>query len=211
MRTLIIIFLALTYWHCHSQPKTINIPTYNDGDTTLWYGWKTELIDELKLDDLLKINEFRFRLWTDNQVIDVTDRKGTVTTFEREYDEKNYQKKGKLYSETVKIVEPTLSQFLELLKSSGIIELSSEEDIDGWAQGFDGITYTIEYSTAEEYNFRTYWTPDIQPELPEAVLVENFVQKTNELLNLKMVYDQFFAKLPKGCYNNGDIIMTCKE
>lgn len=211
MRTSIIVLLILISWSCKSQPKKASIPTYDDGDTTLWYGWKTELIDELKLDDLLNTDGFRFRLWTDNQVIDISQNSGKVVTFEREYDEKNYQKKGKLHSETAKVVEPTLSQFLQLIQSSKILELPSEDEIEGWAQGFDGITYTVEYSTTSEYYFRTYWTPDIQPELPEAVLVENFVQQTKKQLNLKMLYDQFFAKLPKGCYNNGDIIMTCKE
>ena len=38
MRTLIIVLLILTSWSCQSQPKKTSIPTYNDGDTTLWYG-----------------------------------------------------------------------------------------------------------------------------------------------------------------------------
>lgn len=195
------------------QNKSVSIPIYENGDTIYGYGWIKKLVNELKLESLTNTKEnFRFRVWTSNQVIDISKDFGHVISFERAYSEKNHKRnrEGKLYTSKAIIVSNTLNELHELIKNSGILTLPSEENIEGWKLGVDGITYTIEISTSEEYFFKTYWTPQVFPDLKEAVIVLNFVKEIRKLLNLKMVYDQFFSTLPNGCYNTGDISVICK-
>ena len=195
MKHLATFILTLKIFCCNTQPNVSHIPTYTDGDTTLWYGWKMELADELKLDNLLTSPEFRFRFWTDNQLVDLSNESGTVICYEREYKENDWkrEKKRRLHSKKFDLSQADIDQLHELLNSSGLLQLPSEDEIVGWAKGHDGITYTVELTTNNEYHFRTYWTPGVQLELTEAKLVFDFVNDLNELLQLKTKYDQFFA------------------
>lgn len=213
MKHLATFILTLQIFYCNAQVNTANIPTYRDGDTTLWYGWKMELVDELKPDNLLTSPEFRFRFWTDNQLVDLANESASVICYEREYRENDWkrEKKRRLHTKRFDLSQADFDRLHELLNSSGILELPSEEDIEGWVEGLDGITYTVELAINSEYHFRTYWTPSVQLELAEAKLVFDFVNDLKELLQLQTKYDQFFAELPKGCYNNGDITVICKE
>ena len=213
MKSIITIILILQIFCCNAQQNVAHIPLYKNGDTTLWYGLKSELINEIQLDDFLTSPEFRFRFWTNNQLIDISEDSGFVICYERKYKDNDWKrkKKRKLYTKKFELSQVEMNQLRELLDSSGILELPSEEDIEGWSLGLDGITYTVELADNSEYHFRTYWTPNVQTELSEAKLVNDFINNLNDILELKNKYDQFFAKLPKGCYNNGDITVICKE
>jgi len=104
---------------------------------------------------------------------------------------------------------------LKLIKSSAILNLPTDNLIKGWKQGFDGITYIIEYSTKEHYSFKTYWTPQMQDTLREGKLVQSFVNSVFELADAKNIWRTFSKTIPYECYINGGNIacnvLTKKE
>ena len=98
---------------------------------------------------------------------------------------------------------------MRLIQSSTILSLPTDNLIKGWKQGFDGITYIIEYSTKEQYSFKTYWTPQMQDTLREGKLVQSFVDRIFKLAGAKNIWRIFSKTIPYQCYINGGNI-ACK-
>jgi hypothetical protein len=181
--------------------------------------WKLELEKEIKLRNINQDSKvYHFRYWNDGQVVDIwkkSDSKitGSITNYTREYIEDNWRKKKKpkTYYNKVKINIEIAKEALNFIHQSKINDLPTDRLIEGWEQGCDGISYSIELFSNGKYSMKSYWTPKAQDSLKEALLVQNFITTFEEMLNLKYLYNKFFDTLPVGCYNTGSIIVTCKE
>jgi hypothetical protein len=199
--------------------KTINVPRYKNGDTTLWYKWQHERDDKLKLTHLISSTDnFHFRLWTDGQAIDIwtDDNKtffGLLTNFTDSYEpydmKKQKSKPSTTFANQVQLDTSLARQSYNLIKV--ISSIPSQDSIKGWGLGFDGISYLFETSTPSYYSFKSYWTPNAQDtNLVEAKQIQKFVDEIYVLLNLRNEYDKFFATLKPGSYTSDHFIITTK-
>lgn len=110
-----------------------------------------------------------------------------------------------------KQLEPSKSiDAYNLIQQSDILKLASSDEIEGWLNGLDGISYIIEHAGPTEYWFKHYWTPSAQDSLPEALVVLDFVEALSDTLRLQESNISFRNSLPhKGCYNYGGPFNIC--
>lgn len=208
MRTLTVIYLLciLTSNGYGQKNKTLT------GDTAFWYDLQHKKSQALGLQQLItSTDSFHFRFWTDNQAVDIWSTDGTyydavVTSFTNSYVPYNAEKKKKkpsvLYQSQFRFDTSAARKAFELTKS--IDTIPTYKFIKNWRQGFDGIMFILESTTASIYSFKTYWTPSVQDSnLTEARMIQKFADDLHSLLDLGQKYRTFFATLKPGTYTNG--------
>jgi hypothetical protein len=218
MRIVAQIFLISLITTAYGQTsRQISIPQYKNGDTTLWYIWQQEKDDKLKLPHLISTTDsFHFRFWKEGQAVDIwTNDYQTVfgqlinytNSYQSHDDDKRKQKPGKTFSSAVQLDTLLALQVMELMKT--IDSIPSEESINGWENGCDGVTYILETSTPTHYYFKSYWTPTAQDStLLEAKQIQSFVNSVTTLLSLNEEYNKFFGALKPGSYREGMVVTT---
>jgi len=207
MRTLTVIcLLCILTSHGYGQRnKTLT------GDTAFWYDLQHKKVQALGLQQLLpSTDSFHFRFWTGNQAVDIWSTDGTyyeavVTSFTNSYVPYNAEKKKKkpsvLYQSQFRFDTSLARKAFELTKS--IDTIPTDKSIKNWKQGFDGIIFILEATTASSYSFKTYWTPSVQDSnLTEARMIQKFADDLHSLLDLGQKYRIFFATLKPGTYIN---------
>ena len=205
LQFLILLFL-LSFQITFSQTKEIK------GDTVYWFKRNKELQKTLELKNFEKsTDDFNFRFWNHGQVIEITKDSSAISGIITNY---IYHTKKKNKSETLsnKIIlsSEQAKNVYNIIQNSEILNLQSDNEIEDWKQGVDGITYIIEYSDKENYWFKNYWTPSVQDSIPEALIVLNLVESLSDTLKLQETYTKFKDDLPKkGCYNSGGMVNSC--
>lgn len=205
---IILLLFLLSLQITFSQTKKI------EGDTVFWYKNNQELLNTLKLNSLEKsTDDFNFRFWNHGQVIEISKNNngmsGFVTNYIYHYKKSNYDKR-EIVSNQVTLSSEQAQSIYNIIQNSKILDLQSDNKIENWSNGVDGITYIIEHSDKNTYWFKNYWTPTAQDSIPEALLVENFVNKLSDSLNLGEKYESFKNDLPKkGCYHSGGMVSMC--
>lgn len=189
------------------------------GDTAFWYKLQHQKMEILGLKQLSESSDsFRFRFWTDKQVVDIWTTSGLnydaiVTSYTNSYepydDEKKKKKSPVNYQSQFRIDTSIARKAFELTKSIDIIP--TDKFIKNWKQGFDGIEYIVEVTTPSTYSFKTYWTPTVQDSsLIEAKMIQKFVIDLDSLLEMHHKYWNFFANLKPGSYYDGGSMVRIK-
>ncbi|SFC03006.1 hypothetical protein SAMN04487907_1022 [Zunongwangia mangrovi] len=184
------------------------------GDTAFWYRRNIQLQKILDLKNFEKSQDaFNFRFWNHGQIVEISkdssEINGSIVNYIYYTKKPNKSKKDTLTSKIL-LTSQQSKIIYDIVKSSKILELPSDENIDQWIQGTDGITYIIEHSDKKSYWYKNYWTPSSQDSIPEAIVVLGLVEKLSDTLNLKEVYSSFKKLLPKkGCYNSGGMVNMC--
>lgn len=188
--------------------------TILEGGRSISYKWKNDTQEKLRLSDLMNSeHEFSFRIWIKNQVLEITkdgsDFKGNITNYVF------YSMKLNSVEKAIRLSKVLLSseeakKIYEIIQSSDVLKLPSDNDIVNWRFGKDGETYIIEYSDKTNYSFKTYWTPSVQGSLPEAIVIEKVINNLSDYLTLHETYLTFKNTLPrKGCYYFGSMSVMC--
>ncbi len=191
-----------------SQTKEIK------GDTVYWYKRNIEFQKTLNLKNFEKSqNEFNFRFWNHGQIIEVSKNSSEINGLIVNYiyhTKKPNKSEREILTSKILLTSQKSKNIYEIIKNSKILELPSDENIEQWSQGMDGITYIIEHSDKKSYWLKNYWTPTSQDSIPEAIIVLDLAKKLSDTLNLKDVYKSFKKSLPKkGCYNSGGMVNMC--
>lgn len=198
------------------QNREIHIKTYEDGDTSLWYKWRIELCDQIKLDSVQNSeNNWHFRLWTNKQAIDIwEDVDGRtfskLTSWSKEHTPYDEVPTNRIFYENILLDSAKTNKLIKLIDSTHIKNIPDEDSIESWEQGFDGITYIIETADSNEYFFKTYWTPTAQGSLKEAIVVQDFVDRCLEITDSKELWSDFASRIQFECYINGGPMIACK-
>lgn len=217
LQMLLMCLLTITAYG--QNTKIINIPRYKNGDTTHWFKWQNERNDILRIAHLISSTDtFHFRFWTNGQAVDIwtDDYKtfyGLLTNFTDSYEpydmKKQKRKPSTTFSNQVQLDTSLARKSYNLIKV--ISSIPSQDSINGWGLGFDGISYHFETTTPTYYTFKSYWTPTAQDSnLIEAKQIQKFVENIYELLNLKAEYDKFFTTLKPGSYTSDHFIIRIK-
>lgn len=197
------------------QHKTISIPeTIKKYDTAYWSNRIKEDSNEAGLPNLIKTNDaLYFRYSTDVQSIDIwtEDFKNFHGTFANFTIGNTYKRdKKKLPREFYFDVRPidTLEakEIYTLFSSLKVFNIPSQDSISGWKQGCDGMGYNIEYSTPHYYSFKSYWSPNAEGNLKEAVIMDTLINKLEKRLKLHQSFYGFIDCLPAGLYGGGGIV-----
>ena len=202
----ITILLILTLiQNVNSQDKVIK------GDTMFWYNWNQEQIKKMELTDFDKSpTDFAFRFWNHGQVVEIFKDNNQVYGELTNYIYHTFKKRNDTLISKIKLDSAKAIAAYEIIQQSGILTLQSDNEIDEWSKGCDGITYIIEHSDKFEYWYKNYWTPSSQDSIPESLLVLNFVKALSDTLQLSDKYLNFTVDLPhRGCYGSGGTPMPC--
>jgi hypothetical protein len=206
---------------CHlSVAQQLSIPTsfQKETDTSRTYKWLKYEVKKLKINDLTKTSdELYFRFWMKGQIIEVWTKdmvrfQGKLISYTTRYDPDRYRKpkrREKIYSKYTNI-DSTISKLIyEQATSISLFDIPDQNHIKKWKQGTDGYGLSIEFATPLRYSMRYYWSPDLQLGIPEAVAIDNFNKFLTATLATRDKYNYFIQGLPKGCYNNGGILVIC--
>ncbi len=205
----IILFLfLLSFLSAFSQTKKI------EGDTAYWFKGNIEFQKTLELKDFEKSSdEFNFRFRNHGQIIEISKNNsaynGTITNYIY-HTKKAKTNRTETLSNKVVLSSKQAESIYNIVQNSKILDLPTDESIENWKQGFDGITYIIEHSDKNNYWFKNYWTPTAQDSIPEALIVLDLVKNLSDILNLQETYSSFKNTLPKkGCYNSEGLATMC--
>lgn len=197
----VIFFLAV---NVESQIK------YVRGDTAYWYKYTEPILKTIGATDFIKSqDDFSFRFRDHGQVVQIIKNNDSIQGTLVNYIFKLGKKDRTIFTKTI-INDSIAIKAYDLINKSGVLELDSDNKIDGWGQGCDGITYFIEHADKENYWYKTFWTPSAQDSLKEALIVNDFVNSLSELLELEKNYEIFEQNLPhNGCYSSGGMTRIC--
>lgn len=175
-----------------------------------WFNWQSEINKELGLVTIDKSNlEFEFRFWDGYKVIRLWKSDGELSSeviyFLREYKEEKASdyNEGRLYHSSQKLNKKTTQAINNLINDFNILKIPTDNQIEGWKQGFDGVNYIIETCELNSYSFKNYWTPTSFPELKEARFMQYFVVQINSLEQIDKGFEKFMAKQPFKMYYAG--------
>lgn len=202
------------------QIKTISVPTYPDGDTSLWFNWQQEKFLKSGLPDLVKSTDrTHFRFSTETQAVDIWTKDfitfyGTLANYTTRYDPDKYKqekpKPEKFQSSISEIDTAVAKQIFLVLESLAIFSIPTSDSIVGWESGMDGTEILIEYSTPHTYSFKEYWTPShFKTELWQAAAIDSLENQLNTTLEMRKAFGVFINSLPHGCYRAGSFFVTC--
>ena len=192
--------LYLTFFFCSSFHLfgQDNIRFSPDSDTAFWYTYKNSYVKDFKLGLIeTDTSKYIFRFWSNGLTIKLTksdnNYSGVVTQFVEQYPTKS---KKKVFIKKTNLIPAVVDNAFKLIDSVKINELHSDKNIKGWQQGFDGITYFIEYKIDNNYSFKNYWTPTSQDSLAEAKLLLYFISSLENLIDLKNSLKIFQNEIP---------------
>lgn len=110
---------------------------------------------------------------------------------------------GKIFKMTFSLTQMEAKSILELIDKTQIDTIPTDKLIKEWRQGFDGVTYNLEYKKNAVYSLKSYWTPRSQPYVSEAVKIEDFTTRLFEILTASGYYETFNRLIPFRIYTNG--------
>ncbi|MBI3235948.1 MAG: hypothetical protein HYZ42_18260 [Bacteroidetes bacterium] len=155
-----------------------------------------------------------FRFWTETQVIDIWTNdfinfNGQLINFTTSVKSKNNHEV--FYSEIVAFKQSKTDSIYRAFDENSIFKIPNQEDIPGWKSGLDGSIYLIEYSSKNEYSFKSYWTPTSFLEIKEAGVLQSLITYLFSNLTLESSWYSFVKTLPKSCYKAGGTSMICPK
>ncbi len=147
----------------------MEIPINTFNDTSYYYLSTKYLAKKIKSPDLTKSKDSLHIIFNyENQMIDVwTVNYSTYYGFISNYtnthlnyrDKKNKFKKRQFYFDTVNLDTAIARKINAIYNFHSVIKITSEENFEGWLAICDGKAYSIEYSTPQFYNFKSWSSP----------------------------------------------------
>jgi hypothetical protein len=162
-------------------------------DTIYWQKYKSPIIKKLNL-ILPNQNVDFFRLSSSKYYLELSKNTNKVVFYGDEiYDSK---KTGKTFIKSFNLKNEEVVKIKKLVDSLKIENIPSDRYIQNWQQGFDGITYNIEFKKDDIYSFKNYWTPNSQENLNEAIIINSFVTAIDDIIDLKSKGNVFREEIP---------------
>jgi hypothetical protein len=187
-----ILFLALIVSCSSFAQLQKELPFTKDSDTTYWMQYRNKIYGKVNENDTF------FRLQTPCVSIEISKTKGTIKgTVEfvaREIDE--FKDSTTVFQRKFNFDSDISLKIFRLIDSLKINSIPSDKFIPKWQQGFDGITYLMEYKDSIQHSFKNYWTPKAQENLEEAVRIQNFVDYVYTIVNSEKLDAIFQKEIP---------------
>jgi hypothetical protein len=213
MRRLFILLLLSISASLYSQVKTLSEVVKENEVETERQRRKSISVESLqKIEHTLNLepladnnNDYSFRLSFNYSAITIykngDDTFGDIIIVAKNEDE--YHTKDQLFRLKVALTKDQAQKALALIDSTAIDTIPSKEYIVGWGQGFDGISYALQQKKSDIHGIKTYWSPKIFPELPQAVAIEQFKSELLSIIGYRNVYETFQRIIPFDAYSMG--------
>ncbi|MBI1286033.1 MAG: hypothetical protein GC178_00480 [Flavobacteriales bacterium] len=216
MKYLLAKLLLLIAISVFGQERELHIPIKQNGDTIPWYDMQMKFVSILGLEPLQSTSShLAFRIWTDKQVIEINEYpghlSGRIISWAIEYSFEKQSTIGPVRFTIDTLPEVQTSLAKNLIKSSDIRKVPDERSIPNWLQGYDGVTYYIEDADSSSYSFKSYWEPETQGSLVEALLVDSLIKKLCRVVEAKSYWTKFEDVLPFVCYQSAGPFVTCSR
>lgn len=190
MKTFIYIALFASFYSFAQQHSDFLLT--KDSDTTFLKYRSNENIDLRSFPV-----EYAFRLQRNCSMIELRKSDSTyygyITYFVHDVEK---TQKGKLFQQIFSLNKETVREMFRLIDSLEIVKIPSDIYIENWKKGFDGTTYIIQQKIQNTFSFKSYWSPYSQVDIPEAILIQKFVDKIFDMANSKAYYDTFNRNIP---------------
>jgi len=179
-------------------------PLTKDSDTTYWKYRSKGNID-LRSSSV----DLAFRLETSCNILEIrksgSSFYGEISFFVCEVDK---VQTGKSFKQFFPLDNEIVREMFELIDSTAVTKIPSDQFIKGWQQGFDGINYTFEYKTLDSYSYKSYWMPRVQENVPEALSIQKFVDRLYDLASSNTKYKTFEKNIPYLSWTCGGTIVA---
>jgi hypothetical protein len=190
--------LACTTFLCAQDFKSsTNLST--DSDTALWYNLKDSYAKKYELKSIASdTNQIAFSFWCYGNLIYISKNNssfyGEVTKYVKELNDK--ESPNRTFKKSFHLSKEIIDKIFNLIDSSKITAIPSDKYIKNWKQGFDGIEYIIEFKSANNYSFKTFWIPKSQENVTEASTIIKFTDKLYSLCKMKYLSNIFDKNIP---------------
>ncbi len=192
---IVTLIFSLSVW---SQKESVELNLTELSDTLFWKKIQTDKINEFDLPRLDKKSDFVFRKWGPGSFLEISKNNDSVSAriiyFVFEVWEDN--NKADIFKRQFDLPKKTATSLYDYIINSKIETIPSEKYIEGWSEGFDGITHVYEIKNGTNYSFKNYWTPKIQEGIKEAEYIIKFNERIGEIGNLKQYGEQFSKEVP---------------
>ncbi len=198
---------------CNFSSLSQELKLTTDSDSSLWSKWTYELAGQLQIVPINQSSfDSEFRFWDGQKVIRLWESqgvlKGAVTFFIKEHTDGGA---GRIYHSSISLDDNTIATIQQLTLDFQIKSLPTDQRIEGWSLGFDGITYRTETKNDSTYSFKSYWTPKAQKDLKEARFFQYYVNELERIRPISEAYERFRRKQPFDSYYSwfgGNVIVT---
>lgn len=184
-------------------------------EESFWKKYIDKDVKELKLEELKeKQYPLAIRIWTSYQMVELIHKgdslfEGQLINYVTKVNRKE-EKKG-LVSQRLKIPDDVVKTLVEQLLNQRIKHLPDSEEVEGYINGLDGLTYIFEIKAPDEYRIYSYWEPESDhyqnPNIEEVKRVRSILTAINQELDLGKSFIRFRDSLPVGRYHYGGIMM----
>lgn len=177
-------------------------------DSTFRSPLMQDLQETLALKDFkTSADAFNFRFVNTSQLVEITKDSsgfhGMIVHFVY-HTKHTYGAQMTLLTATETLAPSVAEKVYHRVQASKVLEIPSSQALDQWLSVADGTFYTIAYATPQDYGYQTYGSPEAQQDLPEALIVLDFVNALEDLLGLSEAHAAFSKGLPqRGCYHWG--------
>lgn len=111
----------------------------------------------------------------------------------------NSNNKLEFLRKEISLSENQINEILKIIADYKLDQLPTEENIKNWKTGFDGNLYEIELLINKKYQFKSYWTPEIQDN-PEGKLLVNLKDNIEKIVNISSLFKEFISQNKFPCY-----------
>ena len=125
---------------------------------------------------------------------------------------------GEIFTATYAIPKDKAEQMLQVIDNAAAVDtIPDDAYIADWKMGFDGIDYKLQQKKDSTYTFKSYWSPFLFKELPQAIVIQHFTDELLNIVDYKNLHSGFHNQVPFNMYSEGSnytigkIVIATKE
>lgn len=164
-----------------------------DSDTLHYFKYEKPIREKL---NLIKPEESKnfFRFSSSKYYLELSEDSNRYIFYADEIWEG--KKTGEVFISEIILVESQVKEILQLADSLKINNIPSDNQIEKWRSGFDGITYKFEIKNKNSYSFKYYWTPTSQEKFEESDKINFFITKIDKIIKYLENSEKFRKEIP---------------
>jgi len=195
----ILIFLVISFNISVGQELN-NVNIFEDQYKKITYKLFQDKLDFFSLNNIENSNsEYIIRFWNTSNCIQLEKSNNSISG-KIIFVIQNSDNKLEFLRKEISLSENQINEILKIIADYKLDQLPAEENIKNWKTGFDGNLYEIELLINKKYQFKSYWTPEIQDN-PEGRLLVNLKDNIEKLVNISNLFKEFISQNKFPCYN----------
>lgn len=195
---ILLLFFSFTSWG-----QETNLKLTNDSDTVFWKNVVYNDLQEFSLPQLDKNAEIVFRHWFYGRLFEVKKTNdifnASIFFYVSEVWGNDFD--ANKFSKEYVLSESSAEKLYNFIVNNKLINIPSQNFINEWNTGFDGIEYVYELKIGNNYSFKNYWTPSAYEDLKEAQHIIEFNSELYRLFEFTHFQKLFDKEIPYLSYS----------